>query len=268
MDPLLLGHVCALLGQNNAGPLLIRKVGPGVLNEHKQAVAKPDQEKDVDSNPGEPGQQAGEVNGSYIDHCKGASHGGQGSFVKVTEWSRMRFSGNSISNHRSYIPRFLKCDRGKAWQRFAVLDHACRIPDHEDAGMTGNSKVRLYLNPAIVVYLGPKPRASRGGLHPCRPDDIFRRDEFISDLHTIGGHVCDMHAGPDLHPKLLQLFTGFAGQRSRECGEDSWLTLDENDASRGRIDLPEIAGERPMCQFGNGTRQLNPCRSTPNQHER
>ena len=82
-------------------------MGPGVLDEHDEAIAKPNQEKEMHGNPGEPGQKAGEVHWPDIGHRKGTSHRRQGSLVNVPEWPAMRFPGNLIGNDLRQIASLL-----------------------------------------------------------------------------------------------------------------------------------------------------------------
>ena len=60
-------------------------VGPGPLNKDEQAVSESDEEEDVNEEPGEPGEESGDVDFAELGDGSGASDGGEGTFVPVME---------------------------------------------------------------------------------------------------------------------------------------------------------------------------------------
>src|SRR5216684_1539608 len=70
---------------DQAGAALVGEIGPGPLDENQQAVAKSDEEKNVDEKPGQPGDESGDVNLAELGDGGGAADGGQAAFVVVVE---------------------------------------------------------------------------------------------------------------------------------------------------------------------------------------
>src|SRR5450631_4411111 len=66
-------------------------VGPRPLNEHQQPVAETDQEKDVDEEPRQPRNEAGDVDAAELgDRCCAADRG-EAAFVPVVKlWANVR----------------------------------------------------------------------------------------------------------------------------------------------------------------------------------
>lgn len=82
---------------DEAGAAFVGHVRPCPLNENEQAVAESDEIENVNEEPGEPGEESGDVNAAEFGDGGGASDGGDGAFVPVVE------GGTSGAEHR--IPR-------------------------------------------------------------------------------------------------------------------------------------------------------------------
>ena len=66
---------------DEACPTLKGHVGPGPGEDHEHAVAKPDEKKDVNAHPGEPGGESGERQPPEIRHAGGATDRRQRPFI-------------------------------------------------------------------------------------------------------------------------------------------------------------------------------------------
>src|SRR2546426_345350 len=49
------------ISRNQPGAALVSEIRPRPLDQHNQAIAKPDQEEDMNEQPGQPGQKTGDV---------------------------------------------------------------------------------------------------------------------------------------------------------------------------------------------------------------
>jgi hypothetical protein len=56
------------------------------LDYDEDAVLESDEEEDVDEEPGEPGEESGDVDFAELGYGGGSADGGQGTFVPVVEW--------------------------------------------------------------------------------------------------------------------------------------------------------------------------------------
>jgi len=70
---------------DEAGSALVGEVRPGPLDENQDAVAEADEEKDVDEEPGEPGEESGDVEFAEVGDSGGAADGGERAFVPVVK---------------------------------------------------------------------------------------------------------------------------------------------------------------------------------------
>src|SRR4051794_27839844 len=62
---------------------VVGEVGPSPLEENDEPVAEPDQEEDVDEEPGQPGEQAREPDPVQVGDARGAADRGQRALVLV-----------------------------------------------------------------------------------------------------------------------------------------------------------------------------------------
>src|ERR1019366_8280601 len=68
---------------NEAGAALVGEIRPCPLDHHEQSIAEPDQEKNVDEQPREPGEIAGQLELAELGDGGGAADRGQAAFVVV-----------------------------------------------------------------------------------------------------------------------------------------------------------------------------------------
>src|ERR1700682_2446228 len=68
---------------------LVRNIRPRPFNEYEQAIAKADQEKDVNEQPGQPCDEARDVKFAKLRDCRGPSDGGKAAFIPIVK-SRAR----------------------------------------------------------------------------------------------------------------------------------------------------------------------------------
>src|SRR5258708_9488815 len=71
--------------KDEPGAALVSEVSPGPGKDHPEAVPEADQKEDVDGQPGDPGHEAGELEGSDHGHRRAAPDGGERAFVHVAE---------------------------------------------------------------------------------------------------------------------------------------------------------------------------------------
>ena len=84
-------------------------------------------------------------------------------------------------------------------QRLAVLQDTGGITNHKNVGMAWHRQVALHLDTSTTVHLGPKPFASRRGLHPGQPEGVIRLNVLIPHLHPMLVQFLDMDTLDDLH---------------------------------------------------------------------
>src|SRR6266852_475337 len=197
--------ICRVLeGDEPCPPLEGREVHQP-LERHHQAVAKADQEHEMQQQPQEPAQQTGGAKLADRDDAIEASHHGHISLVDVAKCLGVWFANGLIRNDGSHVVSLLHRYRCNTWQRFAILGTTRRISKHKNVGMTGDSQIAADLDAACPVRLSAQPCSRSGGRYPRRPNDRFsgktlsgdydaftidrfdRRIRFDFDLQTIEG---------------------------------------------------------------------------------
>ena len=85
----------------------VRHVGPRPLNENQQPVAETDEKKDVHEEPGQPRDEAGDVDFAEIGDRGGAADGSQAAFIPVVErWTRIKIPTLSRSAREGWGTRY------------------------------------------------------------------------------------------------------------------------------------------------------------------
>src|SRR3954447_18061256 len=71
---------------NQADAALMREVGPRPLGHHDDAVAEADQPEDVQEDPEQPGDVAGDLQAEHVADCRAAADRRHDAVVLVAEW--------------------------------------------------------------------------------------------------------------------------------------------------------------------------------------
>src|SRR6267154_457950 len=139
---------------DQASAALVSEVRPRPLNEDEHAVLEPDQEKNVDEKPCQPGNETGDVNLAELSDRGGAANGGEAAFIVVVEvkipalsqrtregrGTLFQLSRDSLANEAAFLDRYRR-HTGQHGSR-DVLQRG-EISDDEDFRMAGNAEIRL-----------------------------------------------------------------------------------------------------------------------------
>ncbi len=151
------------------------------LEPDHQAVAKADQEHEMQHQPHEPGHKTGQAQLPNRDDAIETSYHGHIAFIDVAEGLGVWFASDPVSNDGSAILSLLDRDLSNSRQRLAILGKTGRIPNDKDVGMPWDRRIAADLDTAPAVRLGTQPLTGRGCCHPCRPDDRFGGKTFSRD---------------------------------------------------------------------------------------
>ena len=168
------------------------------MHHRAHPVLEPDQVKDVDEQPGEPGDDPGEVKPAGLRDGAVLADGRHHSLVAVAEghaWSGLDGGEDVLRG------RFPHLDgRGReARDGDAVLHEHGRVADHERVGKTRDGEVPLDLDPSRPIELDrSQMRGESLRLHPGGPEDAPRLDALGAHLHSRLVDARDHGAGANL----------------------------------------------------------------------
>src|SRR5215467_6023541 len=63
--------------------VIVGEIGPGPLDHYKEAITKTDEEQQVNEQPGQPGEESGEMQLAQVSHRVRPPNGGEASFVEI-----------------------------------------------------------------------------------------------------------------------------------------------------------------------------------------
>ena len=137
----------------------------------------------------------------------------------------------------------LVCHRRDAWQLPAIgIADAGGVTDHEYFGMAGYGKIGLDQDAAACVPLGGEPAAGRRGHDASCPDYGAGFDTMAGYDGAVLVDVVDIDTGPDFDPELRKGVSGISGQGLGKARQDTWASLQQNDAGLAWVDVAEVAG--------------------------
>ena len=93
-----------LASGDQSSATLVGHIGPRPLNEDQEAIAKPDQEQDVDEKPRQPCNEAGNVNLTELRDARCTADRSQAAFIPVVKASASRVP-TSCSSGREWPSR-------------------------------------------------------------------------------------------------------------------------------------------------------------------
>ena len=100
------GQVSAAGDQPRAA--FVGDVGPRPLNEDQQPVAETDQEENVDEQPGQPRDEARDVDAAELGDCRRSADRREAAFVPVVElWARVNIPTLSQRTREGWGTRYL-----------------------------------------------------------------------------------------------------------------------------------------------------------------
>ena len=214
--------------------------------EDEQPVLEADQVEEVHDQPGDPGEQAAELEALEVGDGLAAADRGEVALVAVVERRRL-LPGEAVADGAAGVAALLHRDRRDARQRHdgsvgvAHLDH---VADRDHLGMARQRQVGLDRDAAGAVDLDARlarelrPRARRR--HARGPDHRARGDPLglavgRPDRDRLGVDVDDRRGRSAASRRAARASArAFARERRREAGQDAVGHLDEQDPRRAR----------------------------------
>src|SRR6266436_2827853 len=142
---------------NQSGATLPGHKSPKPLhkNAHPKIVFR--EELEMDRRPGEPRHEATNSDCAALKNREALPDHSHATFVEVTKRTQTVLAGNPPANQVANITSLLHRHLSDARQRFAILIERRCIADHEDFGITWNSRLSLDSESPRTVGLGIQP---------------------------------------------------------------------------------------------------------------
>src|SRR5438874_2392365 len=167
------------LASNQTDAPLERKVGPGPLGHDDEAVAKSYQPEDVEKDPEEPREEAGDLETEHVAD-RGSPADGRHDAVVMVAKRRERPPLDGAADVAPRAGALLHRHLRHAGQRLAILDERADVTDDEDAGMRGEGERGLRRHAADAVQRHTQRSRERRGRHAGRPEHRLGGDPLVS----------------------------------------------------------------------------------------
>ena len=133
--------------------------------------------------------------------------------------------------------------------------------------MTRDGQIQSDRHSAPEPRFDAKPSGGRRGSDTGRPDHGAAINALVADFDAVS--VASRHHGAEPHfdPEPYQSPRSLLGKIWRKTWQQPRAAFDQNDARGGRVDMPEVAGERRLCQLGERAGELDPSRPATDDHK-
>ena len=234
-------------------------------HERGEAVLEPDQVGQVHHEPHDPGEEPGHLELADLDHGRVAGDGRHRPLVEVLEGAALLGAGALLDLGDDLLCRVLAAldgDLGHARQ----LVQAGHVAHHEEIRVAGDGEVLVHEQTARAVDLRAgltgENGAQRARLHACGPDlagavDPAARAVGVLYLDAVVVDVRDHRVELDLDAHLLETAPRLVAQVRAHRGEHRRGRVEQHDAGRGRVDVPERSLERLLRELGDLTGHLD-----------
>ncbi len=248
------GHL--VFGDEGAGAFAF-EVGPDPLAEDGEAAAEADEEKDVDEEPEQPGDDAGEA--AFADFGDGAvvADGGHGAAVFVGEfaaWLAAEIAEDVFGGGFA----LLHGGGGEAGDLFSFgVGEGGHVADDEDFAVAGEAQIFFDGDAAGAVGFGGEFFAERRGCDSGGPESDVGAEPVFADFDAARFHAGDEIAGEDFDAEFFKLLFGFAGGFFGESAEDSRRAFVEADAGLAGVDDSKVFREDAFGEIGDGAGEFD-----------
>src|SRR6266702_4560033 len=165
-------------------------------------------------------------------------------FVEIAKWRRSGLSEEAFSNQPSRVTSSLHRHLSHAGQRLAVLLNRGGIPDHKNLRMSGHREIGLHFDASRAIGFDSQPFARRRRSYSGGPDHGLAGDPLACHDDTVLIDLIHTMAQPHLDTQLLEVFPGCFRKAFGEGAEHAIGHVQENDASRERLNPPEYGVQR------------------------
>src|SRR5262249_36157783 len=145
---------------------------PGPFKDDQQPIAEADQEKDVDEEPSDPGDPAGDLERAQVRHRGGAPNGGQRALVAVAERSwgtSLELAGDVVRG----VDPLLNGGGSDTGNLAAVLLNRGEVANDVQVRVSGWPQIRSHQHPSGPVERHAQRLGQGRSLNARRPENGF-----------------------------------------------------------------------------------------------
>ncbi len=113
----------------------------------------------------------------------------------------------------------------------------------------------------------PSVAPSGDAATPAAQMTVAAANGVRANLHAPAGDVGHCRTGPHAHAETHEIGARRLAQRLRKRAEHVWTRLEQDDAGRAGIEVPEVPGERLTGDLGQRAGHLDACRAAANHDE-
>jgi acetyl esterase/lipase len=124
--------------------------------------------------------------------------------------------------------------------------------------MTREGQIGPDRHSAPASRVDAKPGGGRRGGDTGSPNHGAAVNARVADRDAVPVAAGHHGAEPYFDPEPYQSPRGPLGKSWRKARQQARAAFDQNDAGGRRVDMPEVAGERRLCQFGERAGELDP----------
>ena len=238
---------------DQAGAPLVREIGPCPLDHHDETIAEPDQEKNVDEQPRQPGEISRQFELAQLGDGGGAADRGQAAFVVIVKIASRLMLQVASDGFCDPVP-LLDGDRRDSGEHLAVFVRECgQVAENKYFPVPGNAEIGLDEHAASAVDGHTQLSAEWRSGHTRCPQHHRGWNLFVAHPNRAGLNARDHVRSADLDSQASQLVFGFAGELFGICSQNTGSALDEQDAALPRIDTAKLVVHGVVRDFSQGS---------------
>ena len=228
------------------------------LNENLNAALELNDIHEVDEEPDEPSEEAGDVQAENIGDGSGATNNGHVTLVEIAEGRNRLLPLQARLDGFSGVASTLNGDLRDTGERLAVfVEGKGEIADDENIGIVGNGEVGKHLDAAAAISFRVSAfgnfAAEVVGSNPAGPKNGARGElgvcAVVGVVNAIGVDIVDHGVFENFDAEMGNEFFRFGGKILGVSGEYARSAIKQNDASFGGIDVAKIIAKSFASNF-------------------
>src|SRR5262249_33936756 len=137
----------------------------------------------------------------------------------------------------------------------------------KDLRMAREGQIGPDRHAAPASRVDAEPGGGRRGGDTGSPDHGAAINALVADRDAIAVAARHHGAEPYFDPEPYESPRGLLGKSWRKTWQQARTAFDQNDARGRRVDMPEVAGECCLCQFGERAGELDAGRPAADDHK-
>ena len=231
------------------------------LNENLNAALELNDVHEMDEEPDEPSEKAGDVQSENIGNGGGATDNSHVALVEIVEGRNRLLPLQARLDGFCGVASTLNGDLRDAGERLAVfVEEKGEIADDENIGIVGNGEVGKHLDAAATISVGVSAfgnfAAEVVGSNAAGPKNAARGElgvcAVVGVVNAIGVDIVDHGVFENFDAETGNEFFRFGGKILGVSGEYARSAIKKNDAGFAGIDVAKIIAKCFASNFREG----------------